>query len=157
MAISDPGPRSRPVVVILSLGPSSRPGRLIAALSQRAVEVRIALDTPSLMAELAAAGAGAMVIHEPVEQAHIEHLLAVVRRFYPCLACWRYDPHGADGRPQLCRIAPGFPGSPPGPAKSVEPQSAGSRSLPIGPRGGLLSPDELAMLLGTETATPVQP
>lgn len=70
------------------------PEKLIAGLRGRGAEVCVAADAPAVMVELAA-GASAVVLHEPERIVRVDELRDAIKKYHPKISHWQ---SGADGK-----------------------------------------------------------
>lgn len=138
-----PGAPPRLCVVLNFPGAPLRP--LLEGLRRRGVQVKLVEGPGDAMAALAAGPQAMLVAVEPKRQRHLDELIVSVRREFPRTVCWQYDPQG-DGLTPM-RV----------PRKPLAAVGREAGQLPEGLPGelpGELTPEELAMLLGTTLAPP---
>lgn len=123
---------------------------LIAGIQRRGAAASAAAGAAQVMVELAH-GARVVIVHRPSDRSALDRLLAAVARYYPHVILWRFEPQGQGLVPFDRR--PGTPSAPSSNGnghhgrdvkRAPEPQPAPPSSEP------LVTPDELAMLLGRD-------
>ena len=168
-------PASAGRFVVLVESGSARPERLLTSLHHRGSQVRLVLDPPQAMVELAQFHAKVLIVHQPARMAELESLLSAVRLYHPEVVCWRHEPAQAGQRERLlpftCELNPadeprfarapanGLPGSPGHvvPSHAARPASKLGETLASSwpawddlSAGPLLSAEEIALLRGSD-------
>lgn len=92
----DEAARGSPAVRCVVLVPkdTAAPEKLIAGLRGRGAEVCVAADAPAVMVELAA-GAAAVVLHEPERIIRVDELRDAIKKYHPKISHWQ---SGADAK-----------------------------------------------------------
>ena len=88
---------------VVLLGPGrARPESLLNDLTERGAQTRVVDDPAHVMVELAQQQSRAVVVVAgPQQTRRLPRLLAAVRRYYPQVACWRYETMNGNGQAEL--------------------------------------------------------
>ena len=86
--------------VVLADPDRPRPTNLLSGLNKRVESVYVVHDAPAVLVAIAS-GTGLLVVSEPADQPRLDALTKAVRRYFPQVLCWGYEPLTMEGRPSL--------------------------------------------------------